>query len=160
MKPTRNALSLIAALLALPIGAIAQDNAANLSAEVSNKSLKELRREAWSSEEDFYARYNELNDDPDFHVRCFYETPTGSRLKNHVCRAKFVTEAYSKNAGRKRFSANRTSRQDDNPEVAAKTTEFQEKLETFINTDADLQAAYLKYSNARAAFMHKLNNDS
>lgn len=144
--------------VACPLGALAQGQAEQPIEEtvvVGKQSMAEMRRQVWQYEEDFYSIYNKLNDDNEFDVRCFYETPTGTRIKNHVCRAKFITNAYSDNVGRKRISANRTSRQDDNPQVAAKTLQFQEKLETLVATDPELQAAFVRYSTARARFMEE-----
>ena len=69
---------------------------------VGQKSKSEMRRDVFQAEEDFYSVYNKLNDDKEYDVRCFYEKRTGTNIKNHVCRARFVTKAYSVHARRNR----------------------------------------------------------
>jgi len=111
MKQTHTILALFVAVLAFPMAAAGQDEQASAGAAskdqaidnivvVGQKSLAELRREVVKAEEGFYSVFNELNDEKDYDVRCFYESPTGSHLKNHVCRARFVTKAYSQHAVR------------------------------------------------------------
>ena len=95
MKPTYTVLTLFVAVLALPLAAIAQgEEAIDDIVVVGKKSTSALRRDVFQSEDDFYALYNKLNDDNEYDVRCFYETPTGPRMRNHVCRAVFVSNAY------------------------------------------------------------------
>ena len=95
MKPTRTILALFVAVLALPMAAIGQDEEASTEIVViGQKSLAEIRRDVFEAEEDFYALFNKLNDEKDYDVRCFYEKPTGTRIKNHVCRAKVRHESF------------------------------------------------------------------
>jgi hypothetical protein len=42
--------------------------------------------------------------------------------------------------------------QDANPALVQKTAKFQEKLETLIAADPELQAALIRYNTARAVF--------
>ena len=168
MQLTQFKATLVVAMLAIPaVCAAGNGNGAGTAqddGEVTDeiivkgeKSLSALRREVWDLEEDFYSRYNELNDDRDYDVKCFFETPTGTRVKNHVCRARFVTNAYSAGAGKKRFGSAMDARNDENSEVAVKTEIFQQKLEALIASDPELQAALAKYNNARAQFMEQLH---
>jgi hypothetical protein len=85
-------------------------------------------------------------------VNCFYEKPTGTNIKNHVCRARFISEAYSAHAARNRNDMTRMANQDANPALVQKTAKFQEKLETLIASDPELQAALIRYNTARAVF--------
>jgi len=119
---------------------------------VGKKSMSKLRREVYESEEDFYALYNKLNDDGEYDVRCWYETATGTRVKNHVCRAKFVTNAYSSRAGRNRSDLTRVANQEANPALAEKTAKYQAKLETLIAANPELEASLVRYNTARARF--------
>jgi len=164
MKPTHTILALFVAVLALPMAAVGQDEEASTGVAsndetiedivgVGQKSLADLRRDVFQSEEDFYSLYNKLNDDKEYDVRCFYERPTGTRMKNHVCRAKFVTKAYSAHAARNRNDLTRVANQDANPVIAEKSAKFQEKLETLIAANPELQAALVRYNTARARFM-------
>jgi hypothetical protein len=120
---------------------------------VGQKSMTSLRREVFQAEEDFYSLYNELNDDREYDVSCFYERATGTNIKNHVCRARFVTKAYSAHAARNRNDVTRVANQDANPVMAEKTAKFQEKLETLVAANPDLQAALIRYNTARAVFL-------
>jgi hypothetical protein len=161
MKQIHTILALLIAVLALPMAAFGQvEEASALEDEaiedivvVGQKSTAALRRDVFQSEEDFYSLYNKLNDDEEYDVHCFYETPTGTRMKNHVCRAKFVSDAYQRHAARNRMDVTRIANQDADPVLAAKTATFQEKLETLIDANPDLQEALARYNTARAQFM-------
>lgn len=161
MKATRTILALLGAAIALPLAGVAHaegssnDQAIDDIVVVGKKSQSELRREVFESEEDFYALYNELNDDDEYDVKCFYETPTGTRIKNHVCRAKFISDSYKAHANRNQGDATRISQQDNNPALAEKTKKFQEKLESLIATNPELQARLARYNTARARFFEE-----
>lgn len=159
MKPIRKYLPLFVAALVLPMAANGQDEEASNGDVVDNivvvgeKSLAELRREVYQAEEDFYALYNKLNDDNEYDVRCFYETATGTHIENHVCRARFVSKAFSAHAARNRNDMSRVANQDSNPAFAAKTAKYQEKLETLIAANPELQEALIRYNTLRAQFV-------
>ena len=166
MKPTRTILTLFVAVLALPMAALGQDEEASTGmasndetiddiVDVGQKSLAEWRRNVFQAEEEFYSVYNKLNDDKEYDVRCFYERPTGTRVKNHVCRAKFVTKAYARHAARNRNDLSRVANQDADSVLAEKTATYQEKLETLIDANPELQAALVRYNTLRAQFMAK-----
>ena len=166
MKPTRIILALFVAVLALPMAAVGQDEDASTGVasndatiedivDVSHKSLGKLRREAYKAEEDFYAVYNKLNDDKEYDVRCFTERSTGSNIKNHVCRARFVTQAYSKHARRNRNDVSRVANQDADPILVEKTAKYQENLETLIAANPELQAALVRYNTAQTQYLAK-----
>lgn len=154
MKLTHTILALFAAVLALPMAAAgpAEEEIENIVV-IGQKSMASLRRDVFRSEEGFYALYNKLNDDNEYDVRCFYEALTGTRVKNHVCRAKFVTNAYAKHAARNRGDLTRVANQDANPAIAEKSAKFEEKLETLIAANPELQAALVQYNTARALFL-------
>jgi len=153
MKTNHRILLLALTALAFPLAASAQDDAATEEVVVvGDRSVGQLRREVYQAEEDFYDLYNSLNDDPEYDVNCNYETATGTHVKNHVCRAKFVSDSYAKHAGRNNNDLTRVANQDANPVLAEKTKIFEEKLGMLVNTNAELQAAFLKYNEARVAF--------
>ena len=129
MKSIPTNLALFIAVLILPLAAVGQDKEASPDVAsndgkienvvvVGQKSLAELRRDVYRAEEDFYSVYNKLNDDKEYDVRCFYETPTGTHLKNHICRAKFVSKAYSDHAARSGNKLTRMANQNANPVLA------------------------------------------
>ena len=156
MKSIFTLMALIGAAVALPMAATAQDDAATEEiVVVSKKSLNQLRREVFRSEEDFYKLFNQLNDESDYDVRCFYETPTGTRQKNHVCRAKFVSEAYGSHAAQNGGDLSRIANQDANPVLAQKVARFEEIMATLVGSNPDLEAALIRYNTARADFMAK-----
>ncbi len=149
---------------ALPMAAVGQDEEASTGVASNDetiednvvydqKSVAELRRDVFQAEEDFYSVYNKLNDDKEYDVRCFYEKPTGSNIKNHVCRARFVTKTFERHARRNRNDLSRVANQDANPVFAEKSAKYQENLETLIDANPELQAALIRYNTARAQFM-------
>jgi len=153
MRPKHTILALVAAVLALPMAAVGQDEEAIEDiVVVGQKSIAELRKDVFQSEEDFYSLYNDLNDDAEYDVRCFYEKPTGTRIKNHVCRARFVSNAFSGHAARNRSDISRVANQEANPVMAEKSARFQEKLETLVAANPDLAEALVRYNTARALF--------
>ena len=100
--------------MVFPLAASAQDD--NVDEEVvvvGNKSISTLRKEVYEAEADFYALYNTLNDDPDYDVKCYYETATGTHVKNHVCRANFIAASYAKHAARNGNDLSRVAAQTD-----------------------------------------------
>jgi hypothetical protein len=159
MKPTRTILAIFAAVLALPLMAAAENKEATNDEVIDDivvigqKSLSTLRKEVFKAEEDFYSAFNKLNDNKDFTVRCFYENATGTHIKNHVCRARYVTKAYSSHAARNGGDLSRVANQDANPAFATKTAKYQETMETLIDANPDLLAALITYNTARAEFM-------
>lgn len=153
MKTTHWIAAVLAAAIVLPLAAVAQDNGTDEEVVVvSKKSIAKLRKEVYQAEEEFYELYNTLNDDPDYVVRCHYETATGTRVKNHVCRAKFVSDSFARHAGRNRNDLARVANQDADPTMAAKTAIFEEKLATLVNANPQLQAAFQRYNDARVQF--------
>ena len=146
---------------AFPIAAVGQDEGASNdetsedNVVVDQRSQSDLRKDAYKAEEDFYSVYNKLNDEKEYDVRCFYEKPTGTNIKNHVCRARFVTNAYDKHARRNRNNLSRVANQDAIPVPEEKTARYQEIMETLIAADPELQAALVRYNTAQARFMAK-----
>ncbi|MEM1175071.1 MAG: hypothetical protein AAGA33_00110 [Pseudomonadota bacterium] len=133
MKPKTSSLLLAVVVLGFSSTALAEDNGAvpepvdniEVTAKYQNMSLGKLRRELNRSAEDFYDTYNDLNDIDDFHVRCSMERPTGSRIRNHVCKAKFIEKAETKHAERNwdnRLAASNKS---------VETTGFDERIAEF-----------------------------
>ena len=149
---------------ALPMAAVGQDEEASTGVasndetiedivDVGQKSRAGLRRDVFQAEEDFYSVYNKLNDDKEYDVRCFYEKPTGTNIKNHVCRARFVTKAYQRHARRNRNDLSRVANQSASFVPAEKKAKFEEKMETLIAANPELQAALVRYNTLRAQFM-------
>ncbi|MGI9260528.1 MAG: hypothetical protein ACR2QR_00760 [Woeseiaceae bacterium] len=156
MESKRTILALIVTILSLPMLAVAQSDAGSeQQVAVSQKSMAELRRETYAAEEDFYEIYNKLNDDKEYDVRCFYEKPTGTNIKNHVCRAQFVTKAFQRHARRNRNNLSSVANQDADPVLAEKTQIYQAKMEALMAESPELQQAFSRYNTARVEFFAK-----
>ena len=172
MNLTRTILALFVAVLALPMAVVGQAAEASANATsndeviddivvVGQKSLNDLRRDVFKAEEDFYSVFNNYNDEKDYDVRCFYENATGTRIKNHVCRARFVTKSFEKHARRNRGNMASMANQNSDPAFAEKTARYQENLETLIAANPELHASLVEYNTQRAQFMAKRHeNDS
>jgi hypothetical protein len=169
MKQTRMILALFVAVLALPMAAVGQPASTGLAANnetiddivvVGQKSLSQLRKEVFEAEEDFYSVFNKLNDEKDYDVRCFYEKATGTHIKNHVCRARFVTKAFERHARRNRNNMSSVANQSADPVLAEKTVKYQEKVETLITANPELQAAFVRYNTTRADFFAERENNA
>ena len=158
MKLTRTILALAAAVLALPITAIAQSE--DLSADLasaneangdlvvaSQKSARDLRRDLWRAEKDFYSIYNKLNDDSNYDVVCTKEAPTGSMIKTQVCRPKFLTRAF------KEGKIKNAAELESNAEIAGKVATFRNNLATLAAENPDLKAAAATLNLAHARVM-------
>ena len=63
-----------------------------------NKSLHTLRMDLYMAEENVFAVFNSLNSDDEYDVHCYYEAPTGTRIKRRMCRANFVKELTDESA--------------------------------------------------------------
>jgi len=51
-----------------------------------HKTLINLKHEMYEAEEALYGIFNSLNSDDDYDIYCYEEAPTGSNLKQRVCR--------------------------------------------------------------------------
>lgn len=148
MKLTRMIVTLCVAGLGLPMAAVAQDEEPGDEIVVaSQKSRAALERDLVDAEDDFYSLYSKLNDDNEYDVRCYYESPTGVRKKIHVCRPVFFSKA------RNRENKNRPIDPNTDPVIADKLVTLQEKLETLVAANPELQAAMVRYNKARAQVM-------
>lgn len=146
MNTNLRILAVIAATAVMSLATFSQ------VAEAGEKSISKLRKEVYAAEEAFYELYNELNDDPDYDVRCYYETATGTHTKSHVCRAVFVADSYARHATRNRNDLSRVADQGTDPKLVEQTAIFEEKIATLVNANPDLQAAFQRYNEARVEF--------
>jgi len=60
-----------------------------------DKPMPTLRREVYKAAGNFFDLFSSLNDHDEFDVRCYYEVPSFTHIRRHVCRANFVIEATS-----------------------------------------------------------------
>ncbi len=166
MKRISNLPVPLVLLLAFRVTIAAQDDVATAasSAEVEEveeveeitvygeKSVSALRYAVYRAQENFYEIFSALNDDDEFDVRCFYETPSGTRLRTHVCRARFVTDAHSAYAARWRTEGPRSPLRDPTAVIAQKSTILRERMEAMIAADPKLQDALDRYTVAQSRY--------
>ena len=114
-----------------------------------DKPLFALRREVYRTEERFWDVFSELNTDDDFDVRCFYEVPSFTHIRRHVCRAQFVIDATAEEA---RFMFSQQVGRFRKPAALAivrKKKEMQALMEQMIAEHAELQQALEQFTTAR-----------
>jgi len=136
MKQTHTILALFVAVLALPMAAVGQP--ASTGAASNNETIDDI----------VVVGQKPLSQD----VRCFYENATGTHIKNHVCRARFVTKAFERHARRNRNNMSSVANQNADPIFAEKTIKYQEKVATLVAANPELQAAFVRYNTKRADF--------
>ena len=112
------------------------------------KPLHALRREVYRVEESFFDLYSSLNQDDDFDVRCYYEVPSFTHIRRHVCRAKFVVDATSAEAGRLLGKAVGPAVPAD-VVIEGKKEKFREVIEALVAEHPELLQALGEYTNAR-----------
>ncbi len=106
-----------------------------------DKSLSALRREVYKAEETFFDVFSSLNQDDEYDVRCYYEVPSFTHIRRHVCRAKFVTEAFSKNVGGPRLPIAF--------EIQRKKKQLRQIMEALVAERSELLQALNKYTDAK-----------
>lgn len=60
---------------------------------VRGTQLWKLREQMVEVEDRFYALFNELSENRDFHVHCYIEPPIGRIIKERVCRVAYLENA-------------------------------------------------------------------
>jgi hypothetical protein len=144
MKQGCSILVLFIALFSIPLAAAGENEEAIDNIVVTgNKSAGQLRRDLDRAERDFYSIYNDLNEDNDYDVRCFYESPTGVRKKYQVCRPVFFSKA------RNREVKTRPIDPRTDPVIAEKLAKLRENIKSLAATNPELQAAIVRYEAAR-----------
>ena len=117
-----------------------------------DKSLHTLKQVVFRAEEDFFELFSSLNMDEEFDIRCFYEIPTGTRIRQHVCRANFVTAATSAEAGSWMTHGPKIPVAPAKTVIMQKRRHLQEKMEALIVANPELLRALSKYANAKQEF--------
>jgi hypothetical protein len=123
-----------------------------------DKSLHDLRLEVYKAEENFFEVFNSVNEDDEFDVRCFYEVPSFTHIRRHVCRANFVTNATS--GGAIVFMG----ADPQYPVVPAGTTIMQKKrrmqeiMESLVAERPELLQALSEYTDKKQTFESEKKN--
>jgi hypothetical protein len=113
-----------------------------------DKPLHTLRREVYRTEENFFDVFSSLNQDDDFDVRCYYEVPSFTHIRQHVCRAKFVVDATSAEAARFLGKPGAPAMPAESV-IRRKREQFREILEALIAERPELLQALSEYTDAK-----------
>ena len=128
-----------------------------VTAKYANMTLGKLRRELNRSAEDFYDTFNDLNDIDEFHVRCSTERPTGSRIRNHVCKARFIEKAETKHAERNWDNRLAASNKSVETGFEEKIAEFEQHMSTLVQSNPELQQKLDRYNMMIGIVAERLN---
>jgi hypothetical protein len=60
-----------------------------------DQSMTQLRRKVYKAEENFFTLFSSFNEIEEYDVRCYYEVPSFTHIRRHVCRANFIIDAGS-----------------------------------------------------------------
>lgn len=114
------------------------------------RSLIVLREMVHRAEENFFDVFSELSANDEFDVRCFLETPTGTHIPKHVCRAKFVTDAETRwgQAWIKGWAE-----QPAHTIIARKRRQMEQEMERLVLERPELQAALADYVRAKDVYV-------
>lgn len=178
MKITATLLILLTSLSSLAIGQESttenQSSSASdetpyeivITGEVTRTRLRDMIVEV---EEAFFARFNELNIDDDYDIRCYKHTPTMSHISERVCEPEFMIRARGNNAsetafllgqkGKDTVNAAQNSSFVKNPTAMRREVEkyykiLQEKLEAMSVEDATFRSI----GNDLATLKNRLEN--
>jgi len=100
-------------------------------------------------EDDFFAKFNELNLDDDYDVVCYRFKPTGSHISRRVCEPQFYMDARADNSGQVAFviacacpaaPPPLLNRRGLRSQTGGDFNVLEEKLDTFYRNDAELNA--------------------
>jgi hypothetical protein len=114
-----------------------------------DKPLHALRREVYGAEENFFDVFNSLNDEDEFDVRCFYEIPSFTHIRRHVCRARFVIDATSADARMWRTEGPRIPTVPAATVIMQKENQMREIMEKLVFDHPELLQALNKYTETR-----------
>jgi len=113
-----------------------------------DKPVHALRREVYRAEENFFDVFSSINEDDDYDVRCFYEVPSFTHIRRHVCRAKFVIDATSRESAAFLGQVGAMS-QPATFEIERKKERLRELMETMIAEHPELLQALIEYTDRK-----------
>ncbi len=114
-----------------------------------DKPLHTLRREVYRAEENFFDLFSSLNQDDEYDVRCYYEVPSFTHIRRHVCRANFVIDATSAQAEEWRTEGPRRPIAPAAWKIQSKKKRMRELMEVLITERPELLEALSKYTDAK-----------
>ena len=117
-----------------------------------DKSLITLRQAVFRAQENFFELFSSLNDDDEYDIRCFYDVPTGTHIRRHVCRANFVTAATSAEAA-VWFPIPQTPVVPAQTVINQKKRHLREKMETLISGRPEMREALINYTYTKQNYI-------
>jgi hypothetical protein len=114
-----------------------------------DKPLGALRREVYKAEENFFDLFNSLNQDFEYDVNCYYEVPSFTHIRHHVCRANFVVEATSVQYVEIRTRGPRYPTVPPELVIAKKKKILRQKMEALVAEHPELLQALTEYTSKR-----------
>lgn len=139
------------------VGALAQDDVANEEPPIEEitaygqKTLLNLRYAALQAEEDFFNRFNELNDIDEYDVFCAREGSTYSRIKRRRCWSPFEREFDEEQAEYAFGTGGRVGGRNEGL-IRLKRQKQAEHLRKMVLENPELRALYERYGEANLAF--------
>ena len=115
----------------------------------ADKPLVALRRDVYKSEENFFDLFNSLNQDFEYDVNCYYEVPSFTHIRHHVCRANFVVEATSVQYVEIRTRGPRYPTVPPELVIAKKKKILRQKIEALVAEHPELLQALTEYTSKR-----------
>jgi len=114
-----------------------------------DKPLSTLRREVYKAEENFFDLFSSLNQDDEYDVRCYYEVPSFTHIRRHVCRANFVIDATSAQAEEWRTAGPRRPIAPAAWKIQSKKKIMRELMEALIAERPELLQALNDYTDKK-----------
>jgi len=114
-----------------------------------DRSMSALRRQVYKAEANFFDVFSSLNQDDEYDVRCYYEVPSFTHIRHHVCRANFIIDATSAEAEIWRTEGPRRPISPASHKIQAKKKRLGELMETLIAERPELFQALNTYTEAK-----------
>jgi len=115
-------------------------------------SLSAARAAIVDAEERFYDRWNELNEDDVFDIRCRTYIPTGSRFPVRVCTPRFVEEGRQAEAVRLMSSGGGSVGAGFDPSSPALMGQLKKRTLDMVRKDPELMRALLERARLEAHY--------
>jgi hypothetical protein len=114
-----------------------------------DKPMPTLRREVYKAEGNFFDLFSSLNDHDEFDVRCYYEVPSFTHIRRHVCRANFVVEATSAESAPAFSEAIGAFSRPAVFEIRRKKERMRELMEALVAEHPELAQALTQYADTK-----------
>jgi hypothetical protein len=114
-----------------------------------DKPMPTLRREVYKAEGNFFDLFSSLNDHDEFDVRCYYEVPSFTHIRRHVCRANFVIEATSAASAPAFFETPGAFARPAVYTIRRKKERMRELMEAMVAEHPELAQALTQYADTK-----------